>query len=623
MSQKREESFENRILCFLLLLPVILGQTTNEYSIKPRIGYDAFIQAPADNGTDWWHLYRGFDLASAYSQSSPKGRLRLRWTYTPATPPKPDSEYDDSELGSAMLILYSVFMENDSVIQCSESDLSEVFCQQQYYCLFHALLGSLGRVPDMTRTFRWCVNKKFNMFLNHSDYTKRECHIYLSDFSSNAGSGWWGVGSCGSVYWQLTQENWQAHYTDECLQTALQGGVDHYGVYWEGRREGETFAEALGRQLWNINGNTCTIKNPCEPVLDCTKIGSFTAVGLGNYEKPMRTPWALSVSSALKNINRQLRNQYNELKDAIESLALDTFSIDDFFPKKSQDFALQNSLAGIGGLFSILGGFVPVAGPAIAAAGTIASGVGTFMANSIAASSDPLEAQKVFSQKVLDIYNGSLHAMDDLVEKLFAGDPIPGPGPGSFTILDMMRDGAWINPKALSKVSDLNSKLRIEALSRSIDSLWKTRTSNKMWVLFTDLGNDPTLTTCNADGLDSYTNTMGPPDSKYCADGGVYYTYNFIERSNGRGGVGWLWGADKLQPKAGISLKWVTEASAKSYRLMKEIRQDPFSFNHTLGTAAYLAKAFTAGENQTDLSTFVGRYPGSWTLPVCDASTWG
>lgn len=514
MSQKREESFGSRILSFLLLLPVILGQTTNkttkettnEYSIKPRVGYDAFVLAPADNGSEWWHLDRDFDLAIAYSQSSLKGRIWLRWTYTPATPPKPHSEYYDSELDYTMLTLYSVFRERNLVIQYSQTDLSRRFCQQQYYCLLHALLGSFGEAPEITQRFRWCVDEKYNIFLNHSDYTKRECHIYLSDFSSNAGSVRLGVESCDSVDWQLTQENWRAYWTDDCLQTALEGGVDHYGVYWGGRREGETVAEALGRQFWNINGNTCTIKNPCEPVLDCTKIGSFTAVGLGKYENPMRIPGALFVSSALRNINRQLRNQYDELKDAIESLALDTFSIDDFFPKKSQDFALQNSLAGIGGLFSILGGFVPVAGPAIAAAGTIASGVGTFMANSIAASSDPLEAQKVFSQKVLDIYNGSLHAMDDLVEKLFKGDPIPGPVPGNFTIFDMMKDGAWVDPKALTKVSDLNNKLRKEALSRSIDSLWKTRPSNKMWVLFTDLGDDDAnSTTCdNGTSLLSY-----------------------------------------------------------------------------------------------------------------------
>lgn len=90
--------------------------------------------------------------------------------------------------------------------------------------------------------------------------------------------------------------------------------------------------------------------------------------------------------------------------------------------KKSQDFELQGDLAGQRRLF------VPIAGPVIAAAGTIASRAGIFMLNSIAASSDPREAQKVFSQKVLDIYRRTLHDMDDLVEKLFEGEPIPGPG---------------------------------------------------------------------------------------------------------------------------------------------------------------------------------------------------
>lgn len=46
----------------------------------------------------------------------------------------------------------------------------------------------------------------------------------------------------------------------------------------------------------------------------------------------------------------------------------------------------------------------------------------------------------------------------------------------------------------------------------------------------------------------------GPPDSKYCGDGGVYYTYNFIEQEGGGGGVGWPWGADQLNLKAGVKL---------------------------------------------------------------------
>lgn len=52
----------------------------------------------------------------------------------------------------------------------------------------------------------------------------------------------------------------------------------------------------------------------------------------------------------------------------------------------------------------------------------------------------------------------------------------------------------------------------------------------------------------------SFTDTSGPPDSKYCAGGGVYYTYNFVERSDLAGGVGWPWGADVLYKKTSISL---------------------------------------------------------------------
>ena len=69
--------------------------------------------------------------------------------------------------------------------------------------------------------------------------------------------------------------------------------------------------------------------------------------------------------------------------------------------------------------------------------------------------------------------------------------------------------------------------------------------------------------------------------------------------------------------------QFVTEASAKSYRLMQAMGRDPFNFTQVDGTAEFLTKALTPGstdlEGDTDLSNFVGRYPGSWTVPVCNA----
>ncbi|CAL8574970.1 hypothetical protein XPA_000916 [Xanthoria parietina] len=305
---------------------------------------------------------------------------------------------------------------------------------------------------------------------------------------------------CQSENWDLTQLNWEAADTDQQLQRALQGGVDSDGINWVGRRGNATFAETFGQQFWNENLH-CSIANPCQHKVDCTSVGSFIANPRRPLSMPYQQAWVYYATSAFVNINQQLRNQYYALEAALDSLAFDTFSIDEFFPTKSQDFDLQNSLTGLSGIFSILGGFVPipVVGEAIAAAGTIASGVGTFLENSAAASDDPLEAQKIFSQKVLKIYRVSLRAMDDLVTKLFIGDSIPDTGPGSFTLLDIMKGGAWVNPNTLTKVSNFNEKIRREVLARSINSLWKSRTADqtiKMWVLFTDLSEDPNSSEC-------------------------------------------------------------------------------------------------------------------------------
>ena len=46
---------------------------------------------------------------------------------------------------------------------------------------------------------------------------------------------------------------------------------------------------------------------------------------------------------------------------------------------------------------------------------------------------------------------------------------------------------------------------------------------------------------------------------------------------------------------------------------------DPFNFNDTRGAEFTLATELF----RKDLKGKGGRYPGSWTLPVCDAGTWG
>lgn len=59
---------------------------------------------------------------------------------------------------------------------------------------------------------------------------------------------------------------------------------------------------------------------------------------------------------------------------------------------------------------------------------------------------------------------------------------------------------------------------------------------------------------------------------------------------------------------------------------MKAAQRDPFNFDQVAGTEPFIKASFQRRGNETtgtDLMQSAGRYPGSWTLPVCNASAWG
>ena len=302
-----------------------------------------------------------------------------------------------------------------------------------------------------------CLHDKFNITGIQSKPLKWQCPITLISYSADSTLDLVDRHNrpCGDHRFDLIPYNWMLSETDTNLRAALKGGIDNVGIHWEGARAGETFAETVGRQFWNTRGTECTRRFPCKPTLSCAELGSFTAISLGKNEQPMKLPWVLFVSSALSNINQQLVNQYDQLEHAIESMGLDTFAIDDFFHKEDQDYSLQYSLSGLSGIFTILGGFIPGAAPALDITSGVASSIGSFLTTSVSPQ-DPLEAQTVFSEKVLTLYRELLGGMETVIAKLFRGDPIPGPGPGSIRITDMMAGGAWVNATSLTNVSELN-----------------------------------------------------------------------------------------------------------------------------------------------------------------------
>ena len=342
----------------------------------------------------------------------------------------------------------------------------------------------------------------------------------------------------------LDADLWSYNNVDNLTKIMLNGGVDPaYNFVWLGPLENETLMETIGRSLLNDGALSCDLNNPCTDEKTCDQVGSWTAIALGKTGQVYEALWCYLFYAGFRNLNQQLANQYNELQHAIESLALDAFNIDTYFPKPNQDFDLLDAFSGLGGLFTILGGFIPFVGPGLEVAGatanaigTVASGISGFLGTAVAASTDPLRAQKIFSEKVLAFYRAYLAALEDAVYRLFRGETL-GENPG-FNVTDMLANGVWLSPNSIQNVSDLNQKIRVEILSRSIDSMWKTFSSNKMWVTFVDLNDSANGTKCLADA-------SGPNSSKYCDNGGVYYTYNFLE-SNYAGEVGYPWGAQSL-----------------------------------------------------------------------------
>ena len=443
---------------------------------------------------------------------------------------------------SQNVFLLENFLNLSSGLPCSEPDCSnEVACKSLHDCLFSWLPGrgsfvDINHDEDRGIMLDTCLYRKFPqsipplrcglLLIPDNIPLKRPCPRDPCDVANNVGP-----------------EIWKIRNIDQNLQTFSSGGLDTCGVYWPGQAAGESFAQALGGSLTRTAFD-CSLERPCEYEFDCNDIGSHTAKMLG--EQVLGVEWGLAALSSLENINQQLSNQYTAIKGALGLLALDTFSIGDFFPSPDGRFNVVNALTGLGTILSVVSGFVPGIGPGLAATGAILPAVGTFLGNAAASNGDPEVGQKEFAPKVRQLYTSYVDELDKAGADLFKGGSIKTAN-GDFNITDMMQNGAWANVSALTQLTALETNLTTEILSRSINALWQTFPHNKMWILVVDLDDDTGRSKCLAD-------SSGPSDSKYCDDGGVYYAYNFVENGDDRGYVDHPWGGQLLQSKFGINL---------------------------------------------------------------------
>ena len=134
---------------------------------------------------------------------------------------------------------------------------------------------------------------------------------------------------------------------------------------------------------------------------------------------------------------------------------------------------------------------------------SIISATPAYVANGLGASQDSLAVQKTYASIVQQAYNSLVLQIDTYGDSLLAGESI-----GNFNISDLFRNGAWARPVVVSNISTLEQSLRTEIFSRSINALWKVRTSNKMWLTFVSLPGNSTIS-CEND-------QSGPQDMKWC-----------------------------------------------------------------------------------------------------------
>ena len=344
--------------------------------------------------------------------------------------------------------------------------------------------------------------------------------------------------NCYEGRWKAGQYTWETEDTDDNLALVTSGGgADTEGVWWAGMEPGEDLSVYLGSIMLGSFDFKCRLETKCGTELECNRIGSRQALALGTNNEVLLSIWGFVTIRALINLNDQLSNQYIAIKGAAIAATLELFKVQMFYPIPDQRFSLANVLSGLGTAFSIIGGFVPAVGPVIGGAGALLPAIGQSLGNKLGESITPEVIQENVAQKLEIIYSNYVAELNTMTTSLFKGDKIDEAG--NITLLNMLKEGAWANKSALTPVSLIEQQMKVELLSRSIDALWKTKSSNKMWVLFTDLQDDKNGTLCK-------NNTDGPQKLRYCADGGVYYAYNYIEDGNLGGRLGYPWGTENL-----------------------------------------------------------------------------
>ena len=404
-----------------------------------------------------------------------------------------------------------------------------------FYDIFFEIVG-LGNSDDPNWGRDYVEPFLDNLYQNYQNKAAANpffsCAIYLYP----AGNFAYDVQGCDSDLSTLTDSSpWIASHVPRQLEIFKNGGVDWYHVRWPGLRPNETLVHALGRQMVGITNLQCDLQKPCSLQLDCRNVGSRSALGPGG--KVLRSRWGYFALLSIVNLNQQMANHYNALDSAAIRAILEAFNIGDFYPQPNPTLNLFNRLQNLATFFSIASGLIPDAGTPLGLGSTVISAISNFYSKRLA-TYDPTLGQRLFAPQVKAIYEALVGAVYEASYEIFNDRAI-----GEVDLISLIGDGRWTNTSILQPLPFIVEQCKNEILSQSLDGLWKTPTNNKMWVLYVNLtGVDH----------DCASDRSGPQVFKFCADDGVYYAYNFVEKGNYKGVVDFPWGGRKLKSQLGL-----------------------------------------------------------------------
>ena len=355
---------------------------------------------------------------------------------------------------------------------------------------------------------------------------------------------------CDAKTWSLNQETWIDAKTDDNLKIFIDGGVDSDGLSHPGWNRTIPLVEYFYKYFTEQQMFRCSITD-CSPVMNlaCDSNGRH----LTSYSETsnfFRSRWAYFVLESVANIYQHLSRQYFALDQVGFNATLEIFSLPDFWDKDAeQHTTLRNVLTSLSLIFVGVSIFLPplssVAPLYAGTAGAMVAGANTFYERSLSGTLNDQtldRAQKAYAQILQVIWTNFLNQLTTLFNVTTSGDN----STLGFSVDQMISNGAWSFDPALIRSDEEDTKnLQIEVRSRTIDQFWNIPHRDKMWVMFLDLGDIP------PDTAKCQEYQSGPPQLKYCADGGVYYTYNFREPKDLEGHVCFPWGFDSI-PRLGI-----------------------------------------------------------------------